>query len=58
MPRKAAHGPLTGIGEKWSRTVPLRGPAQPKSRARTSNLTPNLRLRGRRVLARLFEKDV
>lgn len=40
------------------RLVPLRGPAQPKSRARTSNTSPDRRLRGRRVLARLFEKDV
>ncbi len=47
---------LADAGQR--RTVPLRGPAQPKSRARTSNLSPNRRLRGCRVLARLFEKDV
>jgi len=58
MPREPALGPLLGIGKKWPRAAPLRGPAQPKSNARTSDPSPNRRLRGRRVLARLSGKDV
>jgi len=56
--RRLALGSLLGIGKKWPRTAPLRGPAQPKSQARTSDPSPNRRLRGRRILARLSGKDV
>jgi hypothetical protein len=41
MPSKAALGPLTRIAEKGPRTVPLRGPAMPKSHSQTSDPRQN-----------------
>ena len=53
-----ALGLLPGIGEKWPRTAPLRGPAMPKTHERTSDPSQNRRLRDRRLPARLPEKAV
>lgn len=57
-PRKAALGPLTRIAEKGPRTVPLRGPAMPKSDARTPDVSPKRCSPGRSLPGRLPEKGV
>lgn len=56
--RRAALVPLPGIGEKWPRTAPLRGPAIPKTHGRTSDPSQNRRLRDRRIPNRLPKKGV
>ena len=58
MPSKAALGPLTRIAEKGPRTVPLRGPAMPKSHSQTSDPCPKRGLRDHRLPSRLPEKGV
>ena len=45
--RRAALGPLPGIGEKCRGTAPLRRSAKPESHARTSDAGPSWRLCGR-----------
>jgi len=57
-PCRAALGLLPGIGGNGPRTAPLRRPAKPKPQARTTDLSPNRRLRVRYLPARLAQKGV
>jgi hypothetical protein len=56
--RRAALGPLPGIGEKRKRTESLRSPAMSKPEVRTSDPRPKRRLLDRPLPARLPEKGV